>query len=175
MKKQTACDQEKTTCVMVNNDGNGVSFQSGPAERALAKRQWWCWETPALLLQWAFAEGLTPEAFEWGTQCSQTHDRLCEGESRTQERMLLATQGAARVTQQIPHRGECVRFILFFNSNSNFQASKLTLGWSTPLPWSYGRALEVCCHKRETDHTTWWTGPRQEPTCHWVCLGMAAL
>lgn len=25
--------------------------------------------------------------------------------------MLLATQGAARVTQQIPHSGECVRFV----------------------------------------------------------------
>lgn len=52
---------------------------------------------------------------------------------------------------------------------------KLTLGWCTQLPWSYGRALEVCCHKMETGHTAWWIGPRQEPTCHWVYHGMVDL
>lgn len=51
----------------------------------------------------------------------------------------------------------------------------LTLGWSTQQPWSCGRAPEVCCRKRGTGHRAWWTGPRQEPTCHWVYRGMADL
>lgn len=78
--------------------------------------------------------------------------------------------------QRLHNRIQTVAVVFFFLIlNLNFQDSTLTLGWNTRLPWSYGRVLEVCCHKRETVHTTWWTGPHQEPTCHWVCLDMAAL